>query len=144
MFVRIILFIVLAFFTLCFLYVHIEEFRDEMKNKKNSKLINRVSSYFGFVKDIGYFLLLLSIVGIPSYFIAAAIDHANFPLFSVFEGGNNQSDNYDYPGLDNPEIDTDDSPGIHEVNGHYRGNGTYVEPYMRSDPDDSTSNNLNP
>ncbi|OAS85222.1 MULTISPECIES: hypothetical protein [Metabacillus] len=35
------------------------------------------------------------------------------------------------------------NPGIHEVEGHFRG-GSYIEPYIRSNPDGDTSNNLNP
>lgn len=42
-----------------------------------------------------------------------------------------------------PTGDNNHSPGTHNVDGHYRG-GTYVEPYMRSNPDGDTSNNLNP
>lgn len=38
--------------------------------------------------------------------------------------------------------DNNNSPGTHSVDGHYRG-GTYVEPYMRSNPDGDPNNNLN-
>ncbi|WP_226619880.1 DUF3892 domain-containing protein [Cytobacillus firmus] len=34
------------------------------------------------------------------------------------------------------------NPGVHDVEGHYRG-GTYIEPYIRSNPDGDISNNLN-
>lgn len=43
------------------------------------------------------------------------------------------------PGYDNP-VNTD----VHEVDGYYNDNGTYVEPYLRSDPDVFESNNINP
>ncbi|AZJ24018.1 hypothetical protein CT694_31330 (plasmid) [Bacillus wiedmannii bv. thuringiensis] len=34
------------------------------------------------------------------------------------------------------------SPGIHSLDGYYRKDGTYVEPYIRSNPDGDPSNNL--
>jgi hypothetical protein len=45
---------------------------------------------------------------------------------------------------DGPEgIENNNAPGLHDVKGHYRG-GTYIEPYIRSNPDGDPTNNLNP
>ncbi|HFJ9472404.1 hypothetical protein [Bacillus cereus group sp. MYBKT111-2] len=40
--------------------------------------------------------------------------------------------------------DRNNNPGVHSVKGYYRSDGTYVEGYMRSNPDGIKSNNLNP
>jgi len=32
--------------------------------------------------------------------------------------------------------------GIHRVNGHFRSNGTYVNSYLRSNPNNTTYDNL--
>jgi hypothetical protein len=37
---------------------------------------------------------------------------------------------------------TDSGPGIHNVDGYYRSDGTYVRPYIRSNPDGDPTNNL--
>lgn len=49
-------------------------------------------------------------------------------------------DSRDYP--DEPSGDS--SPGYHSVDGYYRSDGTYVQPYIRSNPDGNSSNNINP
>ncbi|NMD72791.1 hypothetical protein HHO41_21450 [Bacillus sp. DNRA2] len=43
-----------------------------------------------------------------------------------------------------PITETPNNPGYHSVKGYYRSDGTYVRPYIRSNPDGSTLNNLNP
>jgi hypothetical protein len=42
-----------------------------------------------------------------------------------------------------PGAESDNGPGYHEVNGYYRSDGTYVEPYIRSNPDGNPYNNIN-
>lgn len=43
-----------------------------------------------------------------------------------------------------PGYDSGDSnPGYHEVDGYYNSNGTYVEPYLRTNPDGYEGNNFN-
>lgn len=51
-------------------------------------------------------------------------------------------DTSDLNDLVTPTGDNNHSPGTHNVDGHYRG-GTYVEPYIRSNPDGDPSNNIN-
>lgn len=49
----------------------------------------------------------------------------------------------DYGDYDNVEpYENDEHPGYHQVDGYYRSDGTYVEPYIRSNPDGVLSNNL--
>ncbi|MGE6401889.1 hypothetical protein [Bacillus cereus] len=49
-------------------------------------------------------------------------------------------DDYDY----SPDEPGNSNPGTHSVNGYYRGDGTYVKPHIRSNPDGDRSNNLRP
>ncbi len=46
---------------------------------------------------------------------------------------------FDVPGNNN----SNNNPGYHNVDGYYRSDGTYVEPYIRSNPDGNPSNNIN-
>lgn len=103
----------------------------ELKDQGKLTLPNYVKHYFE--RTTFSFIAIIVLVG------------AGYLAYNFFnESGNHGDTEYEYPGLDNSKSDADDSPGIHEVDGHYKSNGTYVESYMRSNPDSSTSNNLNP
>ena len=61
---------------------------------------------------------------------------------NVFEGGGyyrSNPDGYLYNNLSFGAV----NPNQHNVNGYYRKDGTYVEEYSRTNPDDSIDNNLN-
>lgn len=78
-----------------------------------------------------------------SFIAISLLISAGYFAYHFFNGTSGYVDS-EYPGLENPKTGVEDNPDVHQVDGYYRDNGTYVESYMRSDPDSSTSNNLNP
>lgn len=59
--------------------------------------------------------------------------------YDCFDQIPDTSDDIDFT---TPTGDNNHSPGTHSVEGHYR-NGSYVEPYIRSNPDGILTNNIN-
>lgn len=87
-------------------------------------------------------LILIEWFGVPENIILN-IGIGIFVLFIiglVFDSPKGD-DSIDY-GPEQSETDSNEHPGYHQVDGHYRG-GTYVDSYMRSNPDGDTSNNIN-
>ena len=61
------------------------------------------------------------------------------------DSNNDYYENYDNtPSEWGPGVDSNSNPGYHSVDGYYRSDATYVDSYIRSNPDGDTSNNLNP
>ncbi len=58
--------------------------------------------------------------------------------------GDLESEDYYLDDDDSPGGSGNSNPGIHSVDGYYRGDGTYVKPHIRSNPDGDPSNNLRP
>ncbi|MCA1058125.1 hypothetical protein LCL96_04230 [Rossellomorea aquimaris] len=89
-----------------------------------------VTNVGGVIGSIGCFgILIISIIGM---------------FGAIFSFGNDDEGYYDNtPSEWGPGADSNNNPGTHQVDGYYRSDGTYVEPYIRSNPDGNPYNNLN-
>ncbi len=68
-----------------------------------------------------------------------------FIIFTILIGSDDGGSDSDGSDLNVPEyIDEDENPGIHWVEPYERSDGTEVDGYWRSNPDESEWNNLNP
>ncbi|MGF3105757.1 hypothetical protein [Rossellomorea sp. DUT-2] len=96
-------------------------------NQEVGEVIQKLSS---FVFSLGCFGLII-------FFMIA--------MFGGFLSSlNDDQGNYDNtPSEWGPGADHNSNPGTHQVDGYYKSNGTYVEPYLRSNPDGNPHNNLN-
>ncbi|MFJ5718149.1 hypothetical protein [Neobacillus sp. NPDC093127] len=107
------------------------------------RLSDKLSGRYKFLKKpVGFlatFLFTISLFGlmlsIPGYVI--------YDMWSKISADDGK-DYHNTPYEIGPAVENNENPGYHQVKGYYRKDGTYVRPYIRSNPDGNPNNNLNP
>lgn len=120
-----------------------ENHKETTLGKKGIKLFSKLCEGFGYVIVWG----VIVGIGFAGFTFVKSSFHKDSPSPSYCPECEEESPDYDYSddSTDSigPGADNNSGPGYHNVDGYYRSDGTYVQPYIRSNPDGNPYNNIN-